>query len=94
MPLEEIQMHLAAGYFYGRENTCTGKRGKPKVQHPDEEEAARHAASHNASLGSLSVDHEVEAYPCYFSDGVPEGMYHWHVGRKMSEAEREMFTLK
>jgi hypothetical protein len=92
MAPEEIQMHLAAGYFYGRENTCVGKRGKDKIRHSTEEQAASHASHHNAGLANLAVEHEVEAYPCYWSDGREEGVYHWHVGRKMPDAERALFT--
>jgi hypothetical protein len=92
MSPEEIQMHLAAGHFYGRESTCVGKRvGKEKIKHTTEEQADAHAASHNALLGAAAA-HEVEAYPCYFSAGREDGIYHWHVGRKMTEGEREMFS--
>lgn len=83
---EEIQMHLAAGRYYGRLAAC----GK-KIKHPDEETAVRHAGHLNKRHGRL---HDVEAYPCYWcSDLLSEdGDYTWHVGREMTQHERDLFS--
>lgn len=91
MDKQEIDMHLAAGRYYGRNSTC----GK-KIKHPDEESAVKHAENLNKSKNAKNA---VEAYPCYFCserfpDSTPDDFTHlyWHVGRKMTAEERELFS--
>lgn len=55
----EIDMHLAAGKAYGRENTC----GR-KIDYKSEESAVRAAEALSAKF-----DRELEAYPCAFCFG-------------------------
>jgi hypothetical protein len=83
---EEIDMHLAAGRYFGQLATC----GR-KIRHPDEQSAAKHAKALNSAKNRT---HEVEAYPCYWCNmGVDwtEGEYTWHVGRAMPPEERRIW---
>jgi len=95
----EIDMHLAAGRYYGRESACFNKAtGIPKMVLDSEEAAISTAASLNKRETRL---YDVEPYPCYFCSerfpetAVEENDYvhlNWHVGREMSPMERELFS--
>ena len=91
MNQEEINMHLAAGRYFGQLSTC----GK-KVQHPDLESALKHATALNSVKNRT---HDVEPYPCYWcSDRFPDSHesdlvhLYWHVGRTMTQDERRAWN--
>lgn len=73
----EMAMHYQAGRAYGIERTCG-----TKVDYKTEERANKSAMAMNKK--SMS-NHELEAYPCAWC-------YGWHIGRKMTEAERDKYS--
>lgn len=52
-----------------------------KVDYKTEQTAIKSAARQ-----SVQYEKELEAYPCFFCNG-------WHIGRKLTEAEREFFEV-
>lgn len=79
----ERKLHLVAGVTYGRTATC-GSPEKPKIDYKSEETAVKAAASLTAKRADGKV---LEAYPCFWCSG-------WHIGRKMTDEEREQFQDK
>jgi len=75
MDSNEISMHIAAGRYYGRKSACGNK-----IKY-FEESAIKTAIKLNTTG---KARHSLEAYPCYWCSN-------WHVGRKMSQEERELF---
>lgn len=91
MNKDEINMHLAAGRYYGRESTCQpyGPDKKGKIRFT-EYEAMKQAERLNARPDRTRL---TEAYPCYWcSPDKDDGIYNWHVGRQMDATERAMFS--
>jgi hypothetical protein len=81
MRIKDYLMHLQAGEFYGIISTCLDqKTGQPKMQYGSEDSAVISAAAMSAIY-----DKDVEAYPCVFC-------YEWHIGRKMTQEERDRFS--
>lgn len=78
MDERERRMHLAAGMEYGVKSTC-GEGEHQKINYVYENTAIVAAAK-----GSEKYSKAMEAYPCPWCDG-------WHIGRKMTEEERERF---
>lgn len=96
MDKDEINMHLAAGRYYGRQATCG-----TKIQYDTEEKANGHACNLNdrTTFSPETAPHIVEAYPCFWcSDRFPDSderdftHLYWHAGRVMTEQEREIFS--
>lgn len=84
MSPEEIQMHLAAGRYYGRHSACGSK-----IKHHSEYEADRHASGLNKRIRR---QYDAEAYPCFWcSPNISKGDFFWHVGRRMYQDERDLF---
>lgn len=82
---EEIRMHLAYGKYAGEPPTCGNKK-----TYLTEEEATKAAKSLNSSG---KARHEVEPYPCFWCSEAYETLFlNWHIGRKMTEKEREVFS--
>src|SRR5579862_303155 len=80
---EEIQLHLAAGRYYGIQSAC-GKKTKWPDFYKANAEAYR--------LYKKNPLKAMEAYPCYFcSPDKDNGKYTWHVGRAMSNTEWSLF---
>lgn len=79
MKIEEIIMHLRAGEFYGAECTCNS-HGKPKMRYATEDTALRASAAM-----SVTYNKDMEHYPCAFC-------YEWHIGRRMTQSERDRFV--
>jgi hypothetical protein len=80
--VNEIEMHHRAARAAGEESACTGK-----VRHETERKAQGHARSlnrHPSRQRPGNTDWK-EAYPCPFCDG-------WHVGREMTDEERELYS--
>lgn len=92
----EIRMHLAFGKYAGRAATCGTKN-----IHVSEMAAIKAANSLNKSGKGRNV---VEAYPCYWcNDGEVLALFlasgtdvipqNWHIGRKLTDRERAVFSL-
>ena len=89
MELKEIHMHLAAGTAAGKKSTCG-----TKIQHSTLEGAQRHADSLNSRPEVHSGEkNRQEPYPCpWCSPSILMGSYYWHVGREMTQAERDKWS--
>lgn len=93
----EIRMHLAYGKYAGEASTC-GYANIWKQAFGTEEAAVKAASSLNKSPKRR---HEVEAYPCYWCSNLDDDGCHtvdvvelsWHIGRKLTDRERAVFSL-
>ncbi len=81
MTSEEIQMHLAAGFHYGREATCGIKRKYLSEQ----------AATYDMNQ-IKNPRNTLEVYPCFWCSDKDNHIYMWHFGRAMTEEERKQFS--
>jgi hypothetical protein len=91
MPDDEVRMHFRAAKAAGEESACG-----TKLQHDTLASARQHADSLNKRKIVLSGErNECEPYPCPFcspSTSVVVNRFYYHVGRKMTEDEREQFS--
>jgi len=84
----ERDMHLRAGTAAGKERTCG-----TKFQHDTLDGAQRHAEALNRRPEVATGErHRVEPYPCPWCSPSPfMNYYYYHVGREMTQEEREKY---
>jgi hypothetical protein len=89
LPPEEIEMHFRAAKAAGQESACG-----LKLQHQSLDGAEGAARSLNRRNEAAGDPKRFEAYPCPFCSPSPSpiiGAFYYHVGRKMTDDEREQF---
>lgn len=90
LPPAEISMHFRAAEAAGHESACG-----LKLQHQSLDGAEGAARSLNKRNEDAGLDKRFEAYPCPFCSPSPSpiiGAFYYHVGRKLSDDEREHFS--